>query len=635
MITHLFIHTSLFVKNMQDLPSLILEDMHGQPILWRLIDNLQSSETINQINVVTSDNPIDNKIVSCIEKFQSDQLTISVNIIRISRDEPYKINDSNRIINSDLISRKPYYGFYSPDCLLKYMSQHPIDLALVLTADDTPLIESSLIDRVVNNFKAKGVFYGYINMGGSRIFLVPARELSSKLSVCKYKNKNDMQSQLDNVNNTIAEIKEINKDIDAESLETDKKQRITEYFNKRIHIEDVLREANDNCGMATTLQESYQFYQIHRQRDLEIVRDVYQKFLNLNIENHEAFVNEIEKNSNFAFPFLVEIELTNRCNLKCDYCPQTILKRPAKDIVKENFEKIVDEFCDLTPVFVLSGYGEPTLHPQLIDFIKYAKKKNVTRVCLETNGTQLDKDFLNQLIDAKLDILLLNLDAYDKFSDNKTENFSSEKLIQDFLKIKADKGLEFPYLALQTVNKKSDQKSVNYYYKRWEYIADAISIQTFNDYCHTFDQNELINMAPSTESNICKKTMQSLVFLSDGKPTLCKQNFEGFQPSEKGCFHELWADNYLAGGKFDFCSDCLQKYFADFLIPNKIDHCLKVKLNEKLYNYLIKEKIESGEIYFNNKDYMKALKEWEYVLKYYPDNDFINKKLDEILKCSK
>lgn len=635
MITHLFIHASLFVKNKQDLPSLILEDVHGQPVLFRLLDTLQSSETINRINVVTSDNPIDDKIVSCVESFQSDQLNIPTNIIRISSDENYKIDDSNRIINLDLISRKPYYGFYAPNCLLKHASQSPIDLALILTADDTPLIEPSLIDKIVNTFKGQGVFYGSLRTGGSKIFLSPIRELSSKISVYEYRNKSNMQNELDNITNAVSEIKEVNKNVDVESLEKDKRRCVTDYFNKRLHIEDVLKEFNKDCAKIMNISESYQFYPIHRQRDIEVVRNLYQKFLNLSIENHEEFINETGKNSNYNYPSLLEIELTNRCNLKCDCCPSTVFKRPEKDIEKDAFEKIVDEFCDFTPIFVLSGYGEPTLHHQIIDFIKYAKKKNVTRVCLETNGTQLDKDFLNKLIDAKLDILSLNLDAYDKFNDKKTGNLPSEKLVQDIIKIKAEKCLDLPYLVLQTVNKKSSQKSVNYYFKRWEYIADAVSIQTFNDYCHTFDRNELINMAPSTETNLCKKTIHNLVILSDGKPTLCKQMFEGFQPSEKKNLHELWAENYLKGGQFDFCSDCFQKFFMDFFIPEKIDHCLKVKLNEKLYGSLVKEKIDAGEKYFNSKDYIKALAEWEYVLKYDPDNEFINKKIDEILKCNK
>lgn len=89
----------------------------------------------------------------------------------------------------------------------------------------------------------------------------------------------------------------------------------------------------------------------------------------------------------------IYIEITNICNLKCKFCPDTNRKKELMSVT--NFEKVIEKVHNNTKLVCLHVKGEPLLHPELdkiLDIIdKYNLKANIT-----TNGT---------LICENLDIL--------------------------------------------------------------------------------------------------------------------------------------------------------------------------------------------------------------------------------------
>ena len=62
-----------------------------------------------------------------------------------------------------------------------------------------------------------------------------------------------------------------------------------------------------------------------------------------------------------------QIEVTTRCNLRCQYCPHPKMKRPKEDMVWDTFIRSmvwVKKFYDLGLQSELSftGIGESTMH---------------------------------------------------------------------------------------------------------------------------------------------------------------------------------------------------------------------------------------------------------------------------------
>lgn len=90
-------------------------------------------------------------------------------------------------------------------------------------------------------------------------------------------------------------------------------------------------------------------------------------------------------------PFVVNIDLTNRCNLKCSYCYSS--GRKGVDIPTEKCISLIDELADVHSVFhiTLAG-GEPFLHPDIMHILKEAFSRHGERLVLLTNGTRLTDD---------------------------------------------------------------------------------------------------------------------------------------------------------------------------------------------------------------------------------------------------
>jgi len=80
----------------------------------------------------------------------------------------------------------------------------------------------------------------------------------------------------------------------------------------------------------------------------------------------------------------VYVEISNACNLKCDFCPTVNKSQTFMDA--SLFEKIVSQLPPLTNAINLHIMGEPLLHPQLDEFIHICAAHNLP-VTIVTNGT--------------------------------------------------------------------------------------------------------------------------------------------------------------------------------------------------------------------------------------------------------
>jgi radical SAM protein with 4Fe4S-binding SPASM domain len=84
----------------------------------------------------------------------------------------------------------------------------------------------------------------------------------------------------------------------------------------------------------------------------------------------------------------VYLEITNVCNLKCDFCPA--MKRKAEFMSEAIFERILDQIKPFTDYIYLHVKGEPLLHPNLGSFLDISYEKGF-QVNITTNGTLIDK----------------------------------------------------------------------------------------------------------------------------------------------------------------------------------------------------------------------------------------------------
>ena len=82
------------------------------------------------------------------------------------------------------------------------------------------------------------------------------------------------------------------------------------------------------------------------------------------------------------------VEITNRCNLACSFCPKT--KRAPRTMSAQEFGLVLSRLEGYVQYVYLHVMGEPLLHPELTTLFALAKARDM-KICITTNGTLLQK----------------------------------------------------------------------------------------------------------------------------------------------------------------------------------------------------------------------------------------------------
>lgn len=80
------------------------------------------------------------------------------------------------------------------------------------------------------------------------------------------------------------------------------------------------------------------------------------------------------------------VEITNRCNLSCAFCPRT--QRAPREMTAEEFSAAAAKLKGTVKYLYLHLMGEPLSHPDLGAILDIAAAEGF-RVCITTNGTLL------------------------------------------------------------------------------------------------------------------------------------------------------------------------------------------------------------------------------------------------------
>ena len=116
----------------------------------------------------------------------------------------------------------------------------------------------------------------------------------------------------------------------------------------------------------------------------------------------------------------LRIAITDRCNLQCVYCKSADTKyRPdyINDKLKpEDIKFLIKAFAEngIRKIKFVGGGGEPTLHPNLAEFIKCAKDCGIRDISLTTNGTTLARNAI-VLKEAGLTSVNVSIDSLKQY----------------------------------------------------------------------------------------------------------------------------------------------------------------------------------------------------------------------------
>ncbi|MBU0755206.1 MAG: radical SAM protein [Planctomycetes bacterium] len=188
----------------------------------------------------------------------------------------------------------------------------------------------------------------------------------------------------------------------------------------------------------------------------------------------------------------LQVEPTDACNQKCGMCYRDrLIDKPVR-MDLEQYKAVLD---DVRPKNVnISGLGEPLLHKEIFDMVRYAKSRKIG-VTFPTNLTLAHKR-VEELVKSGIDVLKVSLDAATKETYHAirgTDHF--ERVVETIRAINALKEREgslLPHLrvnyALQNLNYRELVPMIE---MAAGLKAEAIYVQ-YLDYVEVDDLKELL-----------------------------------------------------------------------------------------------------------------------------------------------
>lgn len=110
-------------------------------------------------------------------------------------------------------------------------------------------------------------------------------------------------------------------------------------------------------------------------------------------------------------PVFLQVEPTSRCNLRCPMCMRDKVGARYGDMSFELFRRIIDESPRLYRLH-LQGNGEPFLHRQLLEFVRYARARGI-RVSVISNATLMTDELAAETMKSGLNELQFSVDSLD------------------------------------------------------------------------------------------------------------------------------------------------------------------------------------------------------------------------------
>ena len=272
----------------------------------------------------------------------------------------------------------------------------------------------------------------------------------------------------------------------------------------------------------------------------------------------------------------VFIELTNHCNMSCDFCPDSIMTRKRGFMDLDLAKRIINELSekDMTRSIDFHLMGEPMLHPHYAELATYVHEKGLNAV-LYTNCTLLNKKNISKLVSIPLSGMVLSVQSSNAgaFINRRARNINFEdyiKGVESFvhswinsrnrtpLSIHYMTGLQDNSPGKELIKNrqecidilsywrdflhKIDPDSVEKYHflpkvnlnNLWSQYMIYPGISVFFKYCHTWDGQMLpagYQVRPNSRG-ICKEIidrnkMSSFAILWNGETTYCCSDYDG------------------------------------------------------------------------------------------------------------
>ena len=180
------------------------------------------------------------------------------------------------------------------------------------------------------------------------------------------------------------------------------------------------------------------------------------------------------------FPIEVLIKTTLNCNHKCPKCLHGMQVFPSGNKYNMSFDtikKVLDEGKEKGLRSVVFTGGEPTMHPQISEFLEYAGQLQFSDISLITNGTFLTEKLISTIINSGVTRINVSIDSINKETYMKTRGVDDfdrcHRNLKKLLQIRSEIGSELPLLSVSFVLQEENINELDDFVDYWEKYADG------------------------------------------------------------------------------------------------------------------------------------------------------------------
>ena len=186
----------------------------------------------------------------------------------------------------------------------------------------------------------------------------------------------------------------------------------------------------------------------------------------------------------WGLPVAMSVEPTTACNLGCPECPSGLksFHRPTGNMKVADFEKWMPQWKNHLMYLNFYFQGEPFIHPQLTQMMAIARKQGV--VCsVSTNGHFLSNEVIDQVIDARLNKMIISLDGFTQGVYEQYRVHGELEKVKDavvrLVNRKKERGVNYPEVVIQTLAVQPNEEEIPLI-KAWakEVGADRVVVKT-------------------------------------------------------------------------------------------------------------------------------------------------------------
>ncbi|MGE5197645.1 MAG: glycosyltransferase [Deltaproteobacteria bacterium] len=211
--------------------------------------------------------------------------------------------------------------------------------------------------------------------------------------------------------------------------------------------------------------------------------------------------------SSFAapgYPYILQIEPTNLCNLACPLCPvsENKLTRERRHMSSKEFQAIIDDMQEYLLFLILWDWGEPLMNPDLPEMIKYASVRDIRTVTSTNAHFFTDTDYIERILRSGLTTLIIAIDSlqqdrykeYRKGGDLRKAVQGLEKLIEIKKKVKSKTLLNLRMVVMK--NNEDELQAMRDFSRKIK--IDKFTVKTVNPSCGSKSMDdEIIPLNPA------------------------------------------------------------------------------------------------------------------------------------------